>query len=139
MKTTSRLLTLAALALLLLASCTSLDFPSLSTTRDEGARSAGGTGTRNAASVAVGNNDTVRLDAGTYEGTLRVDANNATVSGAGVGRTVLRGTLIVDGNSNTVSGLTVIGRVTISGNTNDLSGADLTDAEVSSRGNNNRY
>lgn len=100
-------------------------------------RSAGGN--RSLDAVAVGNNQTVRLDAGTYEGRLVIEANNATVAGAGVGRTVVRGTVIVEGNKNTVRGLTVIGTVRISGNVNDVTGADLSQANVDASGNNNRY
>lgn len=95
--------------------------------------------TRSLDGVAVGNNETVRLDAGTYEGRLVIEANNATVTGAGSGRTVLRATVIVNGNKNSVRGLTVIGDVRIAGNVNDLSDADLSQANVEARGNNNRY
>jgi len=95
--------------------------------------------TRSLNEVNVGNNETVTLESGTLEGTLRIEANKATVRGAGVGRTVIRGDLVIDGNANTVTGLTVVGRVSVSGNTNDLTGVDLSRAEVSDRGNNNRY
>lgn len=95
-------------------------------------------GARDASSVDVRSRDTVRLDAGTWEGTLRVAANNATVQGADVGRTIVRGTLIVNGNRNTISNLTVIGSVRIAGNSNDLTRVDLSNAEVTVRGNNNR-
>lgn len=47
--------------------------------------------------------------------------------------------MIVEGNKNTVRGLTVIGTVRISGNVNDVTGADLSQANVDASGNNNRY
>lgn len=95
--------------------------------------------TRNLQSVSIDNNETVMLEAGTFTGTLRIDANNATVRGAGVGRTVIRGDVIIDGNANTILGFAIDGRVSVSGNTNDLTGVELSQAELSVRGNNNRY
>ena len=94
---------------------------------------------RSLGQIEVGNNDTVRLGAGTYEGRLVVEANNATIVGAGVGNTILRGDVIIQGNSNTIRGVTIVGSVSISGNTNDLSRSDVSRATVSSSGNNNRY
>ena len=91
------------------------------------------------ANIAVGHNDTVRLPSGTWEGRLRVNANNSRIIGAGKGATILRGDVVIDGNANTIEGVTIIGSVIISGNTNDLTGADVSRADVSARGNNNRY
>ena len=89
--------------------------------------------------LAVSNNETVRLPAGSYEGSLVINANNATILGAGIGRTVIRGRITINGNTNEVRGVTVSGTVTINGNSNDLSRCDLFDANVTVNGNNNRY
>lgn len=124
-------------ALASLAGCVLLPESATGSSPDTASRRVGSA--RSLETVSVGNNDTVRLDAVTYEGRLVIEANNATVAGAGVGRTVVRGTVVVEGNKNTLRGLTVVGEVRISGNTNDLSGADLSQAEVEARGNNNRY
>lgn len=124
-------------ALASLAGCVLLPESATGSSPDTASRRVGSA--RSLETVSVGNNDTVRLDAVTYEGRLVIEANNATVAGAGVGRTVVRGTVVVEGNKNTLRGLTVAGEVRISGNTNDLSGADLSQAEVEARGNNNRY
>lgn len=132
-----RLSLLAAIVAFGLSGCIVLESVSPTSERSSSERSSS-TG-RSLGSVTVDNNETVMLESGTLEGTLRIDANNATVRGAGIGRTVIRGDVIIDGNANTVTGLTVDGRVSVSGNTNDLTGADLSRAEVSDRGNNNRY
>ncbi len=89
--------------------------------------------------ITVGHNDSVRLSARTYTGTLTVRANNATITGAGTGRTIIRGDVLINGNANTVSGVTIVGTVSVSGNANDLRGLDLSRAEVSTRGQANRY
>jgi hypothetical protein len=130
-----------ALAALAVSGCILLPAPSGDPSSGPPPRSPsrGAEESRDLGRVAVGNNDTVRLSAGTYEGRLVVEANNATVVGAGIGRTVLRGDVVVDGNANTLRGLTIVGSVSISGNTNDLSGADVSRARVSARGNNNEY
>jgi formylmethanofuran dehydrogenase subunit C len=89
--------------------------------------------------IRVDNNANIRLQPGTYTGRLVIDANNATISGAGIDRTILRGDVVITGNSNKVRGLTILGVVSISGNTNDLTGAEVDTAKVRARGNNNRY
>jgi formylmethanofuran dehydrogenase subunit C len=89
--------------------------------------------------IRVDNNASIRLQQGTYTGRLVIDANNATISGAGIGRTVIRGDVVITGNSNKVRGLTILGVVSISGNTNDLTGAELDTSKVRARGNNNRF
>jgi hypothetical protein len=89
--------------------------------------------------IRVANNSTVRLEAGVYEGRLDINANNATIIGAGIGRTVIRGPVTINGNTNEFRGLSIIGPVRINGNTNDLSRCDLSDAWISANGNNNRY
>jgi formylmethanofuran dehydrogenase subunit C len=87
----------------------------------------------------VDNNATIRLQAGTYTGRLVINANNATISGAGVGKTIIRGDVVINGNANKVRGMTIQGGVSISGNTNNLTGAELNKSRVTARGNNNRY
>lgn len=89
--------------------------------------------------ITVGHNDSVSLLSRTYTGTLRVRANSATITGAGTGRTIIRGDVVIQGNANTVTGVTVIGSVSVSGNANDLQGSDLSRAEVTIRGQANRY
>lgn len=96
-------------ALASLAGCVLLPESATGSSPDTASRRVGSA--RSLETVSVGNNDTVRLDAVTYEGRLVIEANNQTVAG----------------------------EVRISGNTNDLSGADLSQAEVEARGNNNRY
>jgi len=95
--------------------------------------------TRDLGAIRVDNNATIRLQAGTYTGRLVINANNATISGAGIGRTIIRGDVVINGNANKVRALTIQGGVSISGNTNNLTGAELNKSRVTSRGNNNRY
>jgi formylmethanofuran dehydrogenase subunit C len=89
--------------------------------------------------IRVDNNANIRLQAGTYTGLLVIDANNARISGAGVGRTIIQGDVVINGNANSVSGLTIQGSVSISGNTNNLTGAEVNKSRVTARGNNNRF
>jgi formylmethanofuran dehydrogenase subunit C len=117
---------------LILTSCISL-------TISPGGSSPRPTPTRDLGAIRVDNNATIRLQAGTYTGRLVINANNAKISGAGIGRTIIRGDVIINGNANRVSGLTIQGGVSISGNTNNLSGVELNKSRVTSRGNNNRY
>ena len=98
-----------------------------------------GGGGKNLSSVRVGNNETVELGAGTYSGDLLIDANNSELVGAGIGATTIRGNITIDGNSNRVIGITIIGTVTIFGNTNDLTESDVSRAEVTAEGNKNTY
>jgi formylmethanofuran dehydrogenase subunit C len=86
----------------------------------------------------VGNNETVRLAAGTWRGDIRISSNRATVRGAGQGRTVIAGDVIITGNTVTMTGLTIRGSVTISGNNANLTGADIA-GRVSDRGNKNAW
>lgn len=90
-------------------------------------------------SIRVGNNDRINLQAGTYSGRLVINANNASISGAGAGRTIIRGEVVINGNSNKVRNLTILGSVSVSGNSNDLSRAELDRSRISVRGNKNRY
>lgn len=94
---------------------------------------------RDLGSIKVDNNANIRLQAGTYTGRLVINANNATISGAGVGKTIIRGDVVINGNANKVRGLTIQGGVSISGNTNNLTGAELNKSRVTARGNNNRF
>jgi hypothetical protein len=87
---------------------------------------------------AVGNNETVTLQAGTYSGGVRITGNNSTLQGAGVGATTIAGDLIVAGNKVTVRNLTIRGSVRIDANNADLTGARIT-GSVSSNGNGNRW
>lgn len=87
---------------------------------------------------AVGNNETVTLDAGTYAGGVTIRSNKATLQGAGVGRTVIDGNLVVSGNVVAVRGLTIRGNVRLDGNNADLTGAEITDRVVNN-GNNNSW
>jgi formylmethanofuran dehydrogenase subunit C len=89
--------------------------------------------------IRVDNNASIRLQPGTYTGRLVIDANNATITGAGIDRTIIRGDVIINGNSNKVRGLTILGVVSISGNTNNLTGTELDTSKVRAKGNNNRY
>lgn len=90
-------------------------------------------------SISVGNNDKISLHAGTYTGRLVINANNASISGAGIGVTVIRGDVVINGNSNTISNLTILGSVSISGNTNDLKGTKVDKSRVTAKGNKNSY
>ena len=90
-------------------------------------------------SIRVDNNDRINLQAGSYTGRLVIDANNASISGAGIGRTIIRGDVVINGNSNKIRNLTILGSVSVSGNSNDLSRAELDRARISVRGNKNRY
>ena len=94
---------------------------------------------RDLGAIRVDNNANIRLQAGTYTGRLVINANNARISGAGMGRTIIRGDVVINGNANRISGLTIQGGISISGNSNNLSGVELNKSRVSARGNNNRY
>lgn len=94
---------------------------------------------RDLGAIRIDNNANIRLQAGTYTGRLVINANNARISGAGRGRTIIRGDVIINGNANRISGLTIQGGVSISGNSNNLAGVELNKSRVSARGNNNRY
>ena len=84
------------------------------------------------------NNETIRLDAGTFRGPLIVDGNKVTVIGAGVGITVIAGGVRIDGNNVHLERLSVDGPVWIHGNNNDLRNAELRSSETQVDGNNNR-
>lgn len=83
----------------------------------------------------VGNNQTLRLESGSYSGGV-ITANKVTVIGRGRGATVIRGDLVIRGNSCTARDVTIEGDVVITGNNADLRGARIRGA-VDSRGQNN--
>jgi formylmethanofuran dehydrogenase subunit C len=89
--------------------------------------------------IKVDNNASITLKAGTYTGRLVVNANNATISGAGIGKTIINGDVAINGNANKIRGVTIQGAVNIDGNTNDLTGSQVNKSKVSAKGNNNRY
>jgi len=134
MKNAIRIVVIAMALVLGLSSCIILEplVPAGPSTRPAG-------GAVDLSTVRVGNNQTVRLDATTYGGTLSIRANNSNLIGAGVGKTIIRGNVEIVGNSNRISGVTIAGTVTIHGNTNDLSGSDVSQAKVVDNGNKNRY
>ena len=82
-----------------------------------------------------GNNQTIRLDRGSYSGGT-ITGNRVTIVGRGRRSTFIRGDLVIRGNSCTVTDLTVQGSVLIAGNNADLRGARIT-GSVTSRGQNN--
>ncbi len=84
---------------------------------------------------SVGNNQTLRLDSGSYSGGA-ITANKVTIIGRGRAATVIRGDLVIRGNSCTVTDLTIEGDVVITGNNADLRGARIR-GSVDSRGQNN--
>lgn len=129
---------LAAIAFLALAGCESFDMAVVASGGQPSSSSAGGA-SLSASDVQVGNNANVRLEAGTYRGTLTIDANNSRVTGAGAERTVIDGTVVIDGNRNELHGVTVIGSVRVSGNANRITASDLNQAQVTADGNNNSY
>ncbi len=92
-----------------------------------------------ASSIAIGNNETVELEAVTYQGTLVIDSNNAWIYGAGAGRTVIDGDVTIEGNRNELRGVTVTGTIRIRGNINSIIQSDLDNATVIDTGNNNTY
>ena len=130
MKKAARIIVVIALTMSALTGCLSIELipggPSTSVRQP-------------ASSLRVGNNETIRLEPGVYEGTLSINANNATLIGTGIGRTMIQGRITINGNTNEIRGVTIIGSVTINGNSNDLSRCDLSDATVAANGNNNRY
>lgn len=71
------------------------------------------------------NNETVRLQRGTYSGTITITGNRVTLIGAGIGRTRLDGDLIIRGNGARVRNLTILGSVRLQGNAADLTAAEI--------------
>lgn len=127
---------IAASFLLLLTSCTSLDYIAVTAGGSTGGGSAGAPPVREIGKPA--NNSTVRLDPGTYRGGITISANKVTLIGAGAGRTLIDGDINITGNSCTVSGAHIRGNVNVSGNNADLTGARI-DGRVQSSGNNNSW
>ncbi|MBU0934352.1 MAG: hypothetical protein KKI09_16965 [Spirochaetes bacterium] len=117
-----------------LAGCLSLRIVPVGATSSRGVSQ-----TNDLDSIMVGNNDRITLQAGTYTGRLVIEANNASINGAGVGKTIIRGDVVINGNSNRVRNLTILGSVSISGNTNELSRVELDRSRVSVQGNKNKY
>ena len=125
---------------LTLAGCTTLDSILVSTDSSSGTGAATSAGNVVAASsIAIGNNETVELEAVTYQGTLVIDSNNAWIYGAGAGRTVIDGDVTIEGNRNELRGVTVTGTIRIRGNINSIIQSDLDNATVIDTGNNNTY
>ncbi|MFO7782055.1 MAG: hypothetical protein R6W94_10565 [Spirochaetia bacterium] len=85
----------------------------------------------------VGNNQTLRLERGSYSGGA-ITSNRVTIVGRGRAATVIRGDLVIRGNSCTVTDLTIDGDVVITGNNADLRGARIR-GSVDSRGQNNAW
>ena len=134
MKHTLRLLAVLAVAAATIAGCATLE-ELISGGPSAGVAGGGG----DLSTVRVGNNETVELGPGTYKGDLVIDANNSELVGAGVGTTILRGNITIDGNSNRIVGVTIVGTVMITGNTNDLTESDVSQAQISAEGNKNTY
>lgn len=134
-----RVVTIGLVALVLLVGCITVEFVPFGSSSPDRSSSSVRSSSQPLSSLRVGNNQTLRLEPALYEGTLSINANNATLVGTGIGRTVIRGRITINGNSNEIRGVTIIGTVTINGNNNNLSRCDLSDASVFANGNNNHY
>ena len=88
-------------------------------------------------SIIQANNETIELGAGTFRGPLRIEGNSVTITGAGIGMTVITGGAVIRGNSNRLENLSVEGPVRVVGNNNDLRGAELRSGDTEVDGNNN--
>jgi len=79
----------------------------------------------------------IKLEPGFYRGDFRLGASQATLEGAGKGKTVIEGNLFIKTQS-TIKNMTVLGKVIFQGNQNDLKDVDFRGG-IDDKGVQNRY